>query len=48
VGGITGLPDDFGKDCVGVCGGSAIIDACGVCSAGSTGIQVSENHQEEK
>jgi len=47
VGGITGLPDNFGEDCVGVCGGSAIIDTCGVCSAGSTGIQVSANHEKE-
>ncbi|GIV32806.1 MAG: hypothetical protein KatS3mg031_0341 [Chitinophagales bacterium] len=26
------------KDCAGVCGGSASVDACGICSGGTTGI----------
>ena len=30
-GGDTGLEDDFGKDCKGVCGGMAVLDCMGVC-----------------
>ncbi|OQR76364.1 hypothetical protein BIW11_00609 [Tropilaelaps mercedesae] len=35
VGGSTGLEEDFGKDCKGICGGQATFDCMGIC--GGTG-----------
>ena len=34
-------------DCVGVCGGSAMVDTCGVCYGGTTGVPVAEFHLDD-